>query len=830
MTFPVVGSNQPLPFEISNSLRFNDGDTPYLTRSTGTTNKKTFTVSVWAKRSTTGARQTLWSSDNNTNDTGDGTKGGSGNYISFWNNGEFMFGGFGGSFQIRGDGLQRDIAGWYHIVAQTDTTQATTNDRGKLWINGVQQTTYTSMIGQNIDVKWATNRIGVRSDQANYSDPTFFTAYMDGYLAELHVIDGQALTASDFGEFDTGSGIWKPKQYEGTYGADGYYLKFSNSGNMGEDSSGNDNTFTPVNLSGTTDVTTDTPTNNFATLNPNWKSRLANDGTFSEGNTVRNFSTSTDRGYGFSTIGVTSGKWYWEVKVTDITRATYGVGYDSVASFTSPFYDNSPSNGFGHYASSTSLNYDNTSTAYATALSNNDIAMIALDMDNHLCWFGKNGTWFNSATQSEIENGTATNDATTAMGTQQNLNSGEPVFPFVADLSSTGASGFQVNFGNPSFSISSGNTDDNGYGNFEYAPPTGYLALCTQNLATALSPTIDDGSQYFNTVLKTGAGAGSYTGVGFQPDFLWFKRRDSSGPHFLIDSTRGSSKYLASESTAAETTDATFLTSIDSDGWTGGSGFYGSPATLATWNWKANGGTTSSNTDGSITSTVQANTTAGFSIVTYTGNGGTGATVGHGLGVAPKVVIVKPRNGTTAYGWRIYTEMTGNTKYLLLNATDPANTFGDWNNTSPTSSVFTVNSTSPQVVNESGTSYLAYCFAEIEGYSKFGSYTANGSTDGVFLYTGFRPAFLIVKITSTVGDWILIDNKRSDYNVTNKWLNPNQSSAEQTSSNNNCDFLSNGIKLRSNNGDFNFGSNTYIYMAFAENPFVTSGAVPVTAR
>jgi hypothetical protein len=840
MTFPVVGSNIPSSYQISNSLRFNDGDTPYLTRSTGTTNKRTFTVSVWAKRSTTGARQTLWSSDNNTNDTGDGTKGGSGNYISFWNNGEFMFGGFGGSFQIRGDGLQRDIAGWYHIVAQTDTTQATTNDRGKLWINGVQQTTYTSMIGQNIDVKWATNRIGVRSDQANYSDPTFFTAYMDGYLAELHVVDGQALTASDFGEYDEDSGIWKPKQYAGTYGTDGYYLKFNNSGNMGEDSSGNDNTFTPVNLSGTTDVTTDTPTNNFATLSP--LQRSSTSAVLSEGNCkLTNNTTSNPWQSSYSTIGMNTGKWYWEYKV-DSQNGSIDPAYGIVADSNTQYQDNTYGNllgqqdstassyGISFYGGSGEVYYSyNGGFGQTSAFGGHsvgDIICVAVDFDNDAIYFSVNGTYVNSG--DPTSGASRTGAVITGFANNQTW--------FAQGQCYTSSDSISVNFGNAPYSISSGNSDGNGYGNFEYAPPSGYLALCTQNLATALSPTIDDGSQYFNTITYTAnRTARSLTGVGFQPDWVWIKDRGGLQNHALFDSNRGVNKQLRSDTRDAELTAySDLLTSFDSDGFSLGADTsvgdvnYDLQSHVA-WNWLA-GGTAVSNTDGSITSSVSANTTAGFSIVTYTGDAGTGSTVGHGLGVAPKVVIVKPRNGTTAYGWRVYTEMTGNTNYLLLDSADASTAFTDWNNTSPTSSVFTVNSSSPQTVNESGTNYVAYCFAEIEGYSKFGSYKGNGNTDGPFIYTGFKPAWIMVKGATTAQVWSMRDNKRDSYNSAQKAIYANRSDAESDNANNSIDLLSNGFKIRNLFGTENQSGQTFIYMAFAENPFVTSGATPVTAR
>ena len=278
------------------------------------------------------------------------------------------------------------------------------------------------------------------------------------------------------------------KKYTGSYGTNGFFLQFkqtgtsANSSGIGADTSGNDHHFTPSNLAAT-DITEDTCTNNFATFNPLFVSRFDNDGTFLEGNCQRDFTDNANRGYGMSTIGVTSGKWYWEIKVigSDVSRIGIGVGYDGLSAFTSPFYDNNPSLGM-HFYSSASVSANGSTQSYGSAASANDIFMYALDMDNHLIWLGVNGSWFNSATVTEIQNSTATNDITTKLSSQTFLNSGEPVFPMVNDLSTTGASQFQINFGNPPFSISSGNTDGK-YGNFEYAPPSGYYALCTKRLA-----------------------------------------------------------------------------------------------------------------------------------------------------------------------------------------------------------------------------------------------------------------------------------------------------------------------------------------------------------
>jgi len=306
---------------------------------------------------------------------------------------------------------------------------------------------------------------------------------LDGYLSEFVMIDGQQLDETSFGETDATTGNWVPKDVSGlTFGTNGFYLPFQNSAALGQDDSGNGNNFTVNNLT-SIDQCTDSPTNNFATMNSLYRSRQANDGVFSEGNTKLTYTASdANKGTILSTLGVNSGKWYWEVKALTGSREMIGVGYNNVGDTTGAFHDSSPSNGFSVFANNGNLYYDNTNTSYGSSFTANDIIMVALDMDNYLCWLGKNGTWFNSATQTEIENGTATNDATTAMGTQQNLNNGEPVFALFADTSATGQASFQSNFGNAPFTISSGNTDFSALGNFEYEVPSGYRALCTKNI------------------------------------------------------------------------------------------------------------------------------------------------------------------------------------------------------------------------------------------------------------------------------------------------------------------------------------------------------------
>jgi len=344
---------------------------------------------------------------------------------------------------------------------------------------------------------------------------------------------------------------------------------------------------------------------------------------------------------------------------------------------------------------------------------------------------------------------------------------------------------------------------------------------------------INKPTDYFNTVLYTGTGSTqSITGVGFQPDWVWLKRRDNVGRHRLFDAVRGATKSVRSDGTEAEITRADSLTSFDSDGFTlgadsisGGINVNISGETMVGWSWLG-ANTTASNTDGSITSTVSANTTSGFSIVSYTGTG-SNATVGHGLGVAPSWIVIKGRNQTE--DWTTYHISTGNTKNVILNSTavpDTSTTY--WQDTSPTSSVFYLGSSTRP--NTSGGTYIAYCFAEKKGFSKFGSYVGNGNADGTFVYTGFKPAFTILKRTDSADNWLMQDNKRKNpFNVVDTQLFPDLDNAESSSSAI-LDYCSNGFKIRKTGGNINASGGSYIYMCFAENPLVGTNNIPATAR
>jgi hypothetical protein len=368
------------------------------------------------------------------------------------------------------------------------------------------------------------------------------------------------------------------------------------------------------------------------------------------------------------------------------------------------------------------------------------------------------------------------------------------------------------------------NTSNFGQRQWAYAAPAGFKALCTTNLP---EPTIADGSTVMDVKLYTGNGSTqTISGLNFSPDLVWIKARSTSSyNHFLLDTVRGVNNELNSNTTDSEYTRPApgSLTAFNSDGFDLNTaiGVNASSTTYAAWTWDA-GSSTVTNTEGSITSQVRANASAGFSVVTYTSSSSV-STVGHGLGVAPYLIITKNRSVSNT--WWTYHNAIGNTKAMRLDTTDAQTTISStWNNTSPTSTVFTVGGEWGN-----GNNIVAYCFAPVAGYSSFGSYTGNGATgwpnaDGPFVFLGFRPKFILWKCTSQAENWVIYDSVRETYNFVNDKLLPNSSAAESTNNNHEIDFLSNGFKIRNNNGEFNQNAATYIYAAFAEHPFATSRA------
>jgi hypothetical protein len=769
-------------YDINNSLRFRVSASAYLNRTPASAgNRKTWTWSAWVKRGTLGTG-VIFSGGTTSSDTGV-------NYIGFLSD-QLIFAGISTYFRITSQVL-RDPSAWYHIVVSLDTTQATANNRCLMYINGTVVTAFSTnnALTQNTDYginQAAAHRIASESLSGGFGN-------FDGYIAEQNFIDGQALTPSSFGETDTTTGSWKPKAYSGTYGTNGFYLKFSDiattsgsNAGLGKDFSGNANYWTTNNISvtaGTTyDAMIDSPTltsatvANYCVLNPLPGPQAAAIGLITNANLSVANNNGANNMFGFGSIGITSDKYYWEVTVTGMPTAntsTMAIGicgqpYTDAA--MRGYYNN------GNYWTGSA------SISYGASYTTNDIIGIAFDATNQTIEFYKNGT-----SQSQK----------TSIGT-----SGINEFAWIFSSSTPGAASF--NFGQRPFT---------------YTPPSGFVALNTYNLPDS---TIKKGNTVMDATTYSGSASNvTITNGGFQPDLVWMKCRSNADDNALVDSVRGVTPALFSNSTSAEIS-AGYLQSFNSNGATITTGFGTvniSGRTYVAWQWQAGQGTTSSNTSGSITSTVSVSTTAGFSVVTFTGNGTAGATVGHGLGVTPAFVIIKNRTATAGEQWLVWHKsisqaihtsslvtLNGYTGALLLNGTNSSFSYGF-----------------DAQINGSTNGMLAYCWAEIAGFSKFTSYTGNGSADGVFIYTGFRPKFVMIKLTSGAGSgWYMMDTSRDTYNVEQLILLANSSAAEATQAT--FDGLSNGIKIRTTSGDVNTNGATYILAAFAENPFKNANA------
>jgi len=598
-------------------------------------------------------------------------------------------------------------------------------------------------------------------------------SFFDGYLTEINFIDGQALTPSSFGETDAITGRWKAKAYSGTYGTNGFYLKFAdNSGTtattLGKDSSGNGNNWTPNNFSVTAgagnDSLVDSPTNygtdtgvggevrgNYCTINAVDKGASI---TLSNGN-LDTSNSGVSGTIGKGTFSFNSGKWYWE---NTINSGIGMVGIVLQETLPSTVFVGNTSNGYGYQGNDGKKFNNNAGSSYGNTFTAGDIIGVLADMDNGTLVFYKNN----------ISQGTAFSGLS---GT------------FCPAVGNNAANSVSLNFGQRPFA---------------YTAPTGFKALCTTNLPT---PTIRKPSSAMDVVTYTGNGsARSITGLGFSPDLVWIKGRSGATDHAIYDSVRGVQRDLGSNLTTDETTQTQGLTAFNSDGFSIGTlaKINTNAATYVAWAW-------------------DEAATDGVDIVSYTGNGAN-RTIAHGLGVVPKMIVVKARTTAGAdQGWPVYHSSLANTQYLLLNSTAAAATGADyWNSTSPTSSVFSVGTNA--AVNANNDTYIAYLFSEVEGFSKFGSYTGNGSADGPFVWCGFRPRWVMVKRTDTTNGWIVLDTARNTSNITNSQLNPESAVAEDSSFSW-LDILSNGFKGRGTMLGSNASGGTYIFAAFAESPF-----------
>jgi hypothetical protein len=804
-TFTSSGFLTPIVLT-TNSLRFRSSASASLSRTpTSATNRTTWTWSGWVKRAEiTTTERTFF---------GAGTDGNNFTALAWINDGLYFQNYTSGTQTITNTtAVFRDPSAWYHIVLAIDTTQATAANRAKIYVNGVQQAGFSGTPFSSSQQFWInftyTHRIGSR--QLSSAD-----SFSEQYMADINFVDGQALTPNSFGT-SNGLGVWQPIRYGGSYGTNGFYLPFTNTTStttLGYDFSPQGNNWTTNNISltaGTTyDSMTDVPTLTSATTanycvlspidtydNPPTEGNLRRTGV---GHTGSPWSTCR------ATLGVSSGKWYFEGTFTGSTGSVGNNMIGVMTTTTSTLSDAYGGSTTRSYQANGGLQGDN-STGTVSSATSGDVIMIAFDVDAGKLWVGKNGTWMNSGVPAS-----GTGNVFTTLPTS-------PIVPQVSMYGNTGDNyGWFTNFGQRPFS---------------YTPPTGFVRLNTFNLPT---PTIGatastTANKYMDVLTWTGNGASSraITGLNFQPDWVWDKMRSDAYQHAIVDSVRGGNQVLHSNSTSAEDTNWQYgyVSSFDSNGFTIQAGSTSSEnwnlnaATFVAWNWNA-GGTTVTNTAGSVSSQVRANPTAGFSVVTFTSPSGTGNfSAGHGLGVTPSMVIVKSRDSSGV--WYVYHTSLATDYYLRLNGTNAAGTDGVKWGDGMTSSVIGLRASYSTV---SGATTVAYCFAAVPGYSAFGSYTGNSSTNGTFIYLGFRPRFIMIKRATSADPWIIHDTARDIYNGYSVQLYPNDASAEGGSySPPILDEVSNGFKLRSSASGTNDSASTYIYMAFAENPFKYANA------
>jgi len=729
-------------YTVVDSMLFNGIDA-YLGRTpTVAGNRRTWTFSCWTKRGRLTGSQVMFSASNT-------------------DNSQFVDVTINGSNQLELDILDnnstrtirhtvavfRDPSAWYHVVLAVDTTQATATDRIKLYVNNELLTTVAGTgtfpnlnAATQVNANTGSNAIGRRQGSAD--------RYYDAYLSELNLIDGQALEPSAFGK--TGAfGEWLPKKYRGTYGTNGFYLEALDSADLGKDTSGNGNNW--VNSTTVVQVI-DTPTDNFAVMNP-----LAYSPSMTHSNGNLKLNGTLANWYGSpATIYVNSGKWYWETTIT--SRGTYsqvGLAEEDWLPNSSPGLQ---SNAYGYYSFNGNAVRDGTTTAYGATYTTGDVIGITLDYDNGEITYYKNG----------VSQGVA------FTGVTEKLTPASCLF---------GTATHNYNFGQLPFA---------------YAVPTGFKALSTKNLPDATVVP----SENFDVILGDGATIKDTAEAVYPTQLSWIKGLGVNN-HQLIDSVRGLDSVLQCNTTSTSTT---YVTPVGNS---------------VAWNWKA--GTEVTNNEGAIATQVSANSEAGFSIVTWTKNGGSGArTIGHGLGGVPQIVFFKEVDDPS--NWSTYIGVTGSTTrdYLYLNLVDAQGSDAlQWDDTAPTSTEFTYNQTYSFGSGDSDT-MLGYFFRSIEGYSKISTYTGNGNANGPFVYTGFRPAYVLAKRTNGEDGWYILDAARNTVNAVNSALFANASGAENTVTDR-VDLLSNGFKLRTTSGPNQTGA-TYIYMAFAEQPFKNTNA------
>ena len=829
--FSMAGSNPALPtYPIQRSVRLRSSASAYFNRTPAAAgNQKTFTLSCWFKGLPPSAVNAQIFSTPIT------TAPNAGSYITFASGNLAVVNYVAGATDtaIVTTQVFRDPSAWYHLVISIDTTQATSTNRVKFYINGVQVTAFGTTIYPTLNSNFTFNStvahlIGAANVNSSISQ------FLDGYLTEVNFIDGyptvggttyNAATwaalnvATLFGAYNS-YGVWSPAKYTGTYGTNGFYLNFQDNSTItttvnvgiGADSSGNGNYWKSNNISltagATYDSMLDVPTltsatnANFCVVNP----IFAGANGISNANLTVTYAAASIAYQQRCTFTPASGQWYYEANLASFSVGD--AGNNAQVFGWSSFTNSATTITYGwltdgaimrlslRYAvngvQQSRINID-TVTPVST-----DIFALAFDISAGTITAYKNGVQ-----KAQITSVSNVGDWT----------------PIISRDGTSNAATWNLNFGQRPFS---------------YTPPTGFNRLCTYNLPDSIVPV---GAQYMAATLYTGNAStqtitNTVNGKSLQPDFVWTKSRTQAYNHQLYDSVRGATNWLQSNSTTANQTNATTLTSFNSNGFTVGAndnGNFTNGGTAVGWQWRASNASAVTNTNGALTSQVSVNQTAGFSIVTWTGTGTGATTVGHGLSTLPQFVIIKKRS--TTGDWYVASYASGQglnyAYHLFLNTTGALSGSNDpyymGTQASLTSNVLSLAAGNPNNGgNESGTTYVAYCWTPVPGYSAFGSYTGNGSADGPFVYLGFRPRFLMIKKTDTVSDWWIWDTSRNTYNQMQAVLYPNLTSVEVVDPVFNFDALSNGFKNRSTNVTVNGSGATYIYAAFAENPFKNS--------
>ena len=786
-----LGASAAGAYEIGRSLRFNAADSTSLSFTPSSAgNLKRWTVSLWTKRTKLGAFQPIW---------GTGTAATGSTWGGFyWDASDklYLFDA-ATSMQKESAANFRDTNAWYHIVVAVDAA----NTIAKAWVNGTEvvwdsQNTNPS----NADGKaMAATAHYIGNDSSSYD--------MDGYIAEVHTCDGLYLDHEDFGKTDPITGAWVAKAYGGSHGTQGSYLNFSDnsdttSGTLGADSSANSNDWTPTNFSVASgegkDSVTDTPTNNYCTWNyldyiwGGFSGHMADD-------RLRNGNLSTSGGDGKNafmkgSFYVSSGKWYYEAK---------GVGHggDKIGWARSEDVNGSEGSGSDHtthhaYLSGNGEFQSNATTAtpyggttYGGSIADGDVIGCAIDMDNNTVAWHKAGQW---------GDGSGNWDETYDNANKISI-SNKNWAPAYLDSSHTSGGDMHANFGQQGFA---------------HTPPTGFKALCTANMP---EPTIKKWDEHFAITTYTGNATDDRSiAVGFQPDLTILKQRDYTKNWYWYDSIRGANQQFVTNGTAASAEYTDRMQAFESNGIQIGasSEINNNASTYVNYSWKA--GSSATNGDGSISATVRANPTAGFSIVQYDVHSGAGNfTVGHGLGVAPELILAK--NQDTDSNWDVFSKDIPNTHRLKLNSDAAIEDQPAWGDTSPTSSVFT--SLGNGAWHAVGNTMINYCFASVTGYSKIDYYVSQGGSgmSGEFVWTGFRPGFVMIKRKDGTGPWNIFDSAREPYNLVHKNLRWNTSGQED--SGRDIDFLSNGFKVKDSGSEINDNDDVYIYMAIAETSF-----------